>query len=119
MHIADAQVDQEQPFRYLNGSTTFSIGVVMSEVLTIKQMPAELKQYWAEEAKRHGRSMNKEVLRVLRRNAPVAKPPNLRPKTLKPSWRRPADCKALRWSTSGPWKLSCMKMTACPSEEKS
>ncbi|MCY7305346.1 MAG: hypothetical protein LH632_04205 [Rhodoferax sp.] len=32
----------------------------MSEVLTIKQMPAELKQYWAEEAKRHGRSMNKE-----------------------------------------------------------
>ena len=37
----------------------------MSEVMTIKQMPAELKQYWAEEAKRHDRSMNKEVLRVL------------------------------------------------------
>jgi len=37
----------------------------MSEVMTIKQMPAELKQYWAEEAKRHDRSMNKEVLRAL------------------------------------------------------
>lgn len=37
----------------------------MSEVMTIKQMPAELKQYWAEEARRHDRSMNKEVLRVL------------------------------------------------------
>ena len=37
----------------------------MSEVMTIKQMPADLKQYWAEEAKRHDRSMNKEVLRVL------------------------------------------------------
>ncbi|MGS0742405.1 FitA-like ribbon-helix-helix domain-containing protein [Glaciimonas sp. GG7] len=37
----------------------------MSEVMTIKQMPADLKRYWAEEAKRHDRSMNKEVLRVL------------------------------------------------------
>jgi plasmid stability protein len=37
----------------------------MSEVMTIKQMPADLKQYWADEAKRHDRSMNKEVLRVL------------------------------------------------------
>jgi 23S rRNA pseudoU1915 N3-methylase RlmH len=38
---------------------------VMSEVMTIKQMSADLKRYWAEEAKRHDRSMNKEVLRVL------------------------------------------------------
>ena len=37
----------------------------MSTVMTIKQMPDDLKQYWAEEAKRHDRSMNKEVLRVL------------------------------------------------------
>ena len=37
----------------------------MSEVMTIKQVPAELKKYWAEEAKKHDRSMNKEVLRVL------------------------------------------------------
>jgi 23S rRNA pseudoU1915 N3-methylase RlmH len=37
----------------------------MSEIMTIKQMPADLKRYWAEEAKRHDRSMNKEVLRVL------------------------------------------------------
>ncbi len=37
----------------------------MSEVMTIKQMSADLKQYWADEAKRHDRSMNKEVLRVL------------------------------------------------------
>ncbi len=37
----------------------------MSEVMTIKQIPAELKKYWAEEAKKHDRSMNKEVLRVL------------------------------------------------------
>ena len=37
----------------------------MSEVMTINQVPAELKQSWAEQAKRHDRSMNKEVLRVL------------------------------------------------------
>lgn len=37
----------------------------MTEVMTIKQMPADLKRYWAAEAKRHDRSMNKEVLRVL------------------------------------------------------
>ena len=37
----------------------------MSEVMTIKQMSADLKRFWAEEAKRHDRSMNKEVLRVL------------------------------------------------------
>ena len=37
----------------------------MSEIITIKQMPADLKRYWTEEAKRHDRSMNKEVLRVL------------------------------------------------------
>ena len=37
----------------------------MSEVMTIKQMPADLKRYWAEEARRHDPSMNKEVLRVL------------------------------------------------------
>ena len=37
----------------------------MTEVMTIKQMPADLKRYWAAEAKRHDRSVNKEVLRVL------------------------------------------------------
>jgi phosphoribosylaminoimidazole-succinocarboxamide synthase len=37
----------------------------MGEVLTIKQVPADLKRYWAEEARKHDRSMNKEVLRVL------------------------------------------------------
>jgi hypothetical protein len=37
----------------------------MSEVMTIKQVSADLKRYWAEEAKRHDRSMNKEVIRVL------------------------------------------------------
>ena len=37
----------------------------MSEVMIIKQMPADLKRYWAAEAKRHDRSMNKEVLRAL------------------------------------------------------
>lgn len=33
--------------------------------MTIKQVPDDLKRFWAEEAKRHDRSMNKEVLRVL------------------------------------------------------
>ena len=65
MRIAHVQVDKKLSFFYLNGSITFSIGVVMSEVLTIKQMPAELKQHWAEEARKNDRSMNKEVLRVL------------------------------------------------------
>ena len=37
----------------------------MSTVMTIKQVPDDLKRFWAEEAKRHDRSMNKEVLRVL------------------------------------------------------
>ena len=37
----------------------------MGEIMIIKQIPADLKQYWAEEAKRHDRSMNREVLRVL------------------------------------------------------
>ena len=37
----------------------------MSEVMTIKQMPADLKRFWAEEARSHDPSMNKEVLRVL------------------------------------------------------
>lgn len=37
----------------------------MSTVMTIKQVPDDLKQFWADEAKRHDRSMNKEVLRVL------------------------------------------------------
>lgn len=43
----------------------FLYGGHMSEVMTIKQIPADLMRYWAEEAKRHDRSMNKEVLRVL------------------------------------------------------
>jgi hypothetical protein len=37
----------------------------MSEVLTIKQVPEDLKVFWASEAKRNARSMNKEILRVL------------------------------------------------------
>ena len=37
----------------------------MSEILTIKQVPADLKRYWAEQAKKHDRSMNKKVLLVL------------------------------------------------------
>lgn len=37
----------------------------MSTVMTIKQVPDDLKRFWADEAKRHDRSMNKEVLRVL------------------------------------------------------
>ena len=37
----------------------------MSEVMIIKQIPVDLKQFWAAEAKRHDRSMNREVLRVL------------------------------------------------------
>lgn len=37
----------------------------MSTVMTIKQVPDDLKRFWAEEANRHDRSMNKEVLRVL------------------------------------------------------
>ena len=37
----------------------------MSEAMTIKQMPADLKRYWVDEAKKHDRSMNKEILRVL------------------------------------------------------
>ena len=37
----------------------------MSTVMTIKQVPDDLKRFWAEEAKRHDRSMNKEILRVL------------------------------------------------------
>lgn len=37
----------------------------MSEVLTIKQVPPDLKRYWAEEAKRNSRSVNKEILRLL------------------------------------------------------
>ena len=50
----------------------------MSEVMTIKQVPSDLKRYWTEEAKRHERSMNKEVLRVLeeeRARRESAKPP--------------------------------------------
>ena len=34
-------------------------------ILTIKQLPAELKRFWTVEAKRHSRSMNKEIIRVL------------------------------------------------------
>ena len=37
----------------------------MSEVMIIKQIPVDLKKFWADEAKRHDRSMNREVLRVL------------------------------------------------------
>ena len=33
--------------------------------MTIKQVPDDLKRFWAEEAKRHDRSMKREVLRVL------------------------------------------------------
>lgn len=36
----------------------------MSEVF-IKQIPADLKSFWSEEAKRNSRSMNKELIRVL------------------------------------------------------
>ncbi len=51
----------------------------MSEILTIKQVPADLKLYWAQEAKKHDRSMNKEVLRVLeeeRRRREAAEAPS-------------------------------------------
>lgn len=37
----------------------------MSEILTIKQIPNDLKQFLAEEAKRNARSMNREIIRVL------------------------------------------------------
>ena len=37
----------------------------MSEVLTIKQIPDDLKNFWALESKRNSRSMNKEIIRVL------------------------------------------------------
>ena len=50
----------------------------MSEVMTIKQVPADLKRYWTAEAKKHDRSKNKEVLRVLeaeRVRREAAKPP--------------------------------------------
>jgi 23S rRNA pseudoU1915 N3-methylase RlmH len=51
----------------------------MSEILTIKQIPAELKSFWTNEAKRNSRSMNKEIIRVLeeerlRREAAAARP---------------------------------------------
>jgi hypothetical protein len=38
---------------------------IMSEILTIKQVPGDLKSFWADEAKRNSRSMNKEIIRVL------------------------------------------------------
>lgn len=37
----------------------------MSEVLTLKQMPDDLKKFWAAEAKRNARSINGEIIRVL------------------------------------------------------
>jgi hypothetical protein len=37
----------------------------VGEIMTIKQVPLELKNFWIEEAKKHDRSMNREVLRVL------------------------------------------------------
>ncbi len=37
----------------------------VGEIMTIKQVPLELKNFWIEEAKKHDRSMNKEVLRAL------------------------------------------------------
>lgn len=33
--------------------------------MTITQMPADVKRYWVDEAKKHGSSINKEMLRVL------------------------------------------------------
>lgn len=41
------------------------MGSIVTAVMTIKQVPDDLKRFWAEEAKRHDRSMNKEVLRLL------------------------------------------------------
>lgn len=37
----------------------------MSDYLTIKQIPDDLKKFWAEEAKRNTRSIQKEIISVL------------------------------------------------------
>lgn len=36
-----------------------------NDVITIKQVPADLKAFWADRAKENDRSMNKEILRLL------------------------------------------------------
>lgn len=36
-----------------------------TEIITIKQVPPELKSFWAEQARQHDRSMNKELIRLL------------------------------------------------------
>jgi hypothetical protein len=37
----------------------------MSEVLVIKQVPDDLKKFWAEEAKQNARSIDHEIISVL------------------------------------------------------
>jgi len=36
-----------------------------TEIITIKQVPAELKLFWVEQARQNGRSTNKELIRLL------------------------------------------------------
>ena len=63
----------------------------MSAVMTIKQVPDDLKRFWADEAKRHDRSMNKEVLRVLeeeRARREAAKAPSKDVDSIKAAARR-------------------------------
>lgn len=37
----------------------------MSETLTLEQVPAELKAFWNDEAKRNARSLSEEIVRAL------------------------------------------------------
>lgn len=53
---------------------------MMNEILTIKQVPAELKRFWTKEARRNSTSIDAEILRVLederrRREAAAGHPP--------------------------------------------
>jgi hypothetical protein len=52
--------------------------MIVGDILTIKNIPSELKSYWSDEAKRNFRSMDSEIIRVLederRRRAPPALP---------------------------------------------
>ena len=59
--------------------------------MTIKQVPDDLKRFWAAEAKRHDRSMNTEVLHVMeqeRTRREAAKAPSKDIDSIKAAARR-------------------------------
>lgn len=66
--------------RYHYFNEDWSEGLIMNEILTIKQIPAEVKRFWTKEAKRNSTSIDAEILRVLeeerrRREVAARRPP--------------------------------------------